>query len=365
VFVNDPAVTLEVEAHGFPEESRDTAQLDWALIASVIGDDGKHYWFNIGAMSLREAWGNIDFWAMSVRSDKGRVVSPPGSVYKVADFPPAATTDWHFQPRGALTAKVADDHVWVNMGDFNIECRPETKSWHYTVSDEASGISGQWVHTGTGFPTWYGKETPQTYTPHCVSYGYFWPGTLEGTLTVEGRTLTFKGAAVRERYYAVDTCPAEVGGWHDWLWFHFDEMSGALDEMKISQHKDMALYLIDEEQYIQEGSFEITHHDWAYFESNGVFIPTRYAVTAETEAGTLEVGATAVSAFAASGIRDVPDSPTILLDWEDIVGTFTYKDGRKKELTNGFGGTLIRQWRPYPSSLLTGTDIKVGAPPRI
>jgi hypothetical protein len=53
------------------------------------------------------------------------------------------------------------------------------------------------------------------------------------------------------------------------------------------------------------------------------------------------------------------------LDWEDIVGTFTYKDGRKKELTNGFGGTLIRQWRPYPSSLLTGTDIKVGAPPRI
>ena len=63
--VNDPEVTLEVEAHGFPEESRDTAQLDWALVASVIGDDGKHYWFNIGAMSLREAWGNFDFWAMS------------------------------------------------------------------------------------------------------------------------------------------------------------------------------------------------------------------------------------------------------------------------------------------------------------
>ena len=48
---------------------------------------------------------------------------------------------------------------------------------------------------------------------------------------------------------------------------------------------------------------------WAYFESNGVFIPTRYTVTAETEAGTLEIGATAVSAYAASGIRDVPDSP--------------------------------------------------------
>jgi len=79
----------------------------------------------------------------------------------------------------------------------------------------------------------------------------------------------------------------------------------------------------------------------------------------------LEIGATAVSAFAASGIRDVPDSPTILLDWEEIIGTFTYKDGRKKTLTNGFGGTLIRQWRAYPSSLLSRTDLQIGAPPRI
>jgi hypothetical protein len=107
-------------------------------------------------------------------------------------------------------------------------------------------------------------------------------------------------------------------------------MSGALDEMKISQHKDMSLYLTEEQQYIPEADFEIRHHDWAYLESNGVFIPTRYTVTAKTAAGVLEIGATAVSAFAASGIRDVPDSPTILLDWEEIGGTFTYNDGRKR-----------------------------------
>jgi hypothetical protein len=53
------------------------------------------------------------------------------------------------------------------------------------------------------------------------------------------------------------------------------------------------------------------------------------------------------------------------LDWEEIVGTFTYKDGRKKTLTNGFGGTLIRQWRPYPSSQLTGADLKGDGAPRI
>ena len=61
MLVNDPEVTLEEDGHGFPDEARETAQLDWALVASVRGDDGNHYWFNIGAMSLREGWGNFDF----------------------------------------------------------------------------------------------------------------------------------------------------------------------------------------------------------------------------------------------------------------------------------------------------------------
>jgi hypothetical protein len=60
-------------------------------------------------------------------------------------------------------------------------------------------------------------------------------------------------------------------------------MSGALDEMKISQHKDMSFYLTEEQQYIPEADFEITHHDWAYFESNGVIIPTPYTVIAHLQ----------------------------------------------------------------------------------
>ena len=55
--------------------------------------------------------------------------------------------------------------------------------------------------------------------------------------------------------------------------------------------------------------FKIEHHDWAYLASSGVFIPTRYTVTIETDAGVLKVGANVVSAFAASRIRDVSDSP--------------------------------------------------------
>ncbi len=168
---------------------------------------------------------------------------------------------------------------------------------------------------------------------------------------------------MRERYYAVDTCPAETGGWHDWMWFHFDEMSGTVDEFKISQNKDMPLYLTKEEKYFPAGDFDIRHYDRAYLASSGVFIPSRYEVSIETEAGVLDMNASAVSAYAASGIRDVPDSPTIILDWDKLDGIFTYKDGRKKTLTNGLGGTLIRQWRPYPSSLLTGANLKADDAP--
>jgi len=61
----------------------------------------------------------------------------------------------------------------------------------------------------------------------------------------------------------------------------------------------------------------------------------------------------------ASGIGAAPDSPTTLLDWDKVDGTFTYRDGRTRTLTNGLGGTLIRQWKPYPSVLITGNELEV------
>jgi hypothetical protein len=61
----------------------------------------------------------------------------------------------------------------------------------------------------------------------------------------------------------------------------------------------------------------------------------------------------------------VPDSPTIILDWDRLEGTFTYTDGRIRTLTNGLGGTRIRQWRPSPSSQLTRAFLKADGAPRI
>ena len=63
-------------------------------------------------------------------------------------------------------------------------------------------------------------------------------------------------------------------------------MFGCLDEMKYSNFKLMSLYLVDEKKFTQVGSFNIEHYDWAYVRPPlGTFVPTRYKVTMETDAG--------------------------------------------------------------------------------
>ena len=39
--IENPEVTLEEEAHGFPEEARDTAMCMWNCVATAHGDDGR------------------------------------------------------------------------------------------------------------------------------------------------------------------------------------------------------------------------------------------------------------------------------------------------------------------------------------
>ena len=146
----------------------------------------------------------------------------------------------------------------------------------------------------------------------------------------------------------MDICPAEIGGWHDWMWFHFDEMFGCIDEVRMSKHKVMGFYLVNEKQYFSVGNFDIEHHDWAYLAKLGAFIPTRYKVTIETEAGVLEMTGNVAGSFV-WGKTEVPAAPFAMIDWDKCEGTFTYKNGRKRRLTNGVGGDVIRQWRPYPS----------------
>ena len=359
MIVENPGVTLDDDGRGFPEGARERAFLDWLCTFNAYGDDGRRYWCGCSPLSL--AFEATDLWHFEVSCDRGEVVPSAGSIYKVADFPPALVTVQRARPRGALTIERSNRQVTVELEDFRLICKPDN-TWHYALEDTEKKIKAEFVHTGVGFPTWYGRDKPSALTQHSIAYGYNWSGTVEGRLTIQGRSVGIKGKGIRERYIAVDTCAAEIGGWEDWMWFHFDEMFGSMYEMKLG-NKDMSLNLVDENQFLPTGNFEIQHYDWAYLHPLGAFIPTRYRVTVETEAGVLEMAANVVGATVWGVTGTVPDTPVATLNWDKLEGTFTYKSGRSRTLTNGLGGTSIRQWKPYPNTFLpdlAGAEVSKG-----
>ena len=188
-----------------------------------------------------------------------------------------------------------------------------------------------------------------TYASYAADLNYFLPGTIEGMLTIGGRKVRIKGKGVRERCWIQDQSMAEVGAYSDEIWFHFDEMHGVVYDVRFSRQKNMALYLIDEKEYYPAVKFSIEHHDWAYLRSLRSFIPTRFKVVVETDGGTLEFLAKVVGCNIFGAESASPVIPTWLMDFDNLAGTFTYKDGRKMTLTNGIGGNAGQQWRPYPS----------------
>lgn len=342
--VDDPAVTLDWESHLIPDEAGKAGFLDWLCSAVVQGDDGRTYWFGLSPLIL--ALEGRDLWNIEVSWETGTVRDLPGSVYKVADFPSVGASNQHVHPSGTLDVQRGDHEVVVTVGDFKVVC-DDQHNWHYTVADEKTGVAVDFVHRGAGYPTWYGKEEPSFLTPHSIAYGYNWSGTVEGTLTLPDRTVAFTGKGIRERYVAVDSSAAEIGGWEDWAWFHFDEAFGSMCDMKLGQ-KDSSLNLPDEGLFYASPEFEITHHDWAYLPQLGAFIPTHYEVRFEVEAGVLEFTSDVVGATVWGVTNTPPSTPVSTLNWAKLKGTFTYRDGRVVTLTNGYGGVSNRQIKPYP-----------------
>ena len=365
MLVENPEVTLEEDAHLLPEDATEHAFMDWGWMLHLLGDDEKHYWIDMGIASFNKlgTFGGMpfgkepmDMWNLAIRTEVGRVAPIPGSIYKLADFPEVTTIGFHPYPGGSLTITPDSEKNEVVLdiaGEFHCVCNLNDHTWHATVDDKQSGIHVDLVHAGIGYPMWYGKEKMHVYVDHMRAQGYLWAGRVEGTLTIDGQKVAVKGCGARERFYCPDQSNVEAGGWCDDVWFHFDEMFGCLTEFKLSNDKDLALYLVDEKQYFMVGSFEIVHDDWAYLREIAAFIPTTYNMTIETEAGVLEIATKAVGCKCLTqGEQKQADVPNLILDWETVEGIFTYKDGRKKTLTNGFGGTNVVLWKTYPSVVL-------------
>jgi len=339
-------ITLEDEARGIDAIPGSSAFLDWLWDITLIGDDGKTYYFGGSPLILK--YENVDIVTWELCTEQGTIMQDPYSIYKIANFPGSQRGRRDVLPGGSYKVTKTENEVIVEIGCIKITCR-EDQSWNIVVNDEEKNFHADIVHKPDVFgPLWYGREKPSYLTQHSVTYGYNCCGRVTGTITVDGKKIKVEGAGIRERYVATDSSAPEIGGWEDWGWFHFDEAFGSMYEFRLGM-KDQVVNLTCENIYLPEGEMEIQHHEWAYMPKYGGFVPTVYKIKIETNEGVLEIIAHVANARTWGVTGKYPDNPVAALLFGKVEGTFTFKNGKVKKLTNGFGAMSIRQWRAYPS----------------
>lgn len=346
--IKHPKVTLSDEARNGVKEEVRSGFLDWLFEFNVIGDDGENY--SIGGSILSMELEKLDLVTYILAKGKGKVRQLPNSIYKVAKYEPVLLNGMIRNPKGTLNIDRKENSVLITCGkEYQVECF-EDGVWHLRINAEKDDFKADLYHRGHGFPLWYGREEPSYLTQHSITYGYNWAGDVDGEFTYKGKTVKVKGTGQRERYVAVDSSAAELGGWEDWGFITFNEIHSSMYDMRLGM-KDFAIYDIENSKYYPEGKMEITHEDWAFYRELDGFIPTTYNIKIDVEDGTYEVRAHVGNARCWGATHKVPDNPVATLAFDQVEGKFIYKDGKERILTGGRGTMSIRQWHAYPNIL--------------
>lgn len=358
--IEHPEVTLADEARSGVKEEVRSGFLDWLTSFVVKGDDGETYVCGGSILSL--AVEQLDLVSIGLSKGAGREEQISSSVYKIGRYPGALFHDIIRQPKGTLDIMTTDDKVTVTCGSsFKVECNAD-HSWHLILSHPSRNYSAELWHRPQGYPLWYGREKPSYLTQHSVTYGYNWAGKVEGTLVLDGKRINVEGFGIRERYVAVDSSAAELGGWEDWGFVAFNEFHSSMYDMRLGM-KDFSVYDVENGKHYPEGKMEITHEDWAFLRELDGFIPTTYKIRIEVEDGLYEIKAHVGNATTWGVTFKVPDNPVATLIFDKVEGTFTHRDGTVRTLTGGVGDMSVRQWHAYPNILpreLYCDDIRTG-----
>ena len=346
--IENPEITLADEARcGVKEEVR-SGFLDWLFEFNVTGDDGELY--ALGGSILSLALEKIDLATLCMAKGTGSVRQLKNSIYKITQFPGGCLNKFYRNPQGTLRIEKREHSVLVTCGEqYKVECFDDY-SWHIMVDSLDGEYKADLWHRATGYPLWYGRENPSCLTQHSITYGYNTAGDVEGEFTYKGKTVRVKGTGQRERYVAVDSSAAELGGWEDWGHITFDQFHSSMYDMRLGM-KDFAVYDLENEKYYPEGSMEITHEDWAFMRELDGFVPMTYNITIRTEGGVYAVRAHVGNARTWGVTYKVPDNPVAVLIFNRVEGTFTDNNGNVRTLTGGRGTMSVRQWHAYPNIL--------------
>ncbi|MGN0971004.1 MAG: hypothetical protein ACI4OY_03540 [Aristaeellaceae bacterium] len=246
------------------------------------------------------------------------------------------------KPQGTLCIRREEHRVVVTCGEeYRMECL-EDHTWRLTIDSLDGAYRAELTHRPQGYPLWYGREKPSCLTQHSVTYGYNWAGDVEVVITLEGRAVRVRGRGIRERYVAVDSSAAELGGWEDWGWVAFDQIHTSFYDMRLGM-KDFSLYDLETGAHDPEGTLTIQHEDWAFMRELDGFIPTTYRIRMAVEGGVLDVKARVGNATTWGVTYRVPDYPVATLTFRAVEGTFTNKDGIVRPLSGGRGALSVRQ----------------------
>ncbi len=346
--IKNSKVTLEDEARTTAGEDVRSGFLDWLFHFSVSDKEGELY--SIGGSILSLAVEKLDVLSISYAKGKGSTQQLPNSIYKIGKYPGNAIERLLRKPGGTLKIQQEKDKVIVTCGEeYKVECFKDN-TWHLMIDTLDGAYRADLYHKPHGFPLWYGREKPSFLTQHSVTYGYNWAGDVEGTIFVEGKEIAVQGLGIRERYVAVDSSAAELGGWEDWGWVSFNEIHCSLYDMRLGM-KDFSIYDLETKKHYPEGDMKIVHEDWVFLRELEGFIPTKYHIQIEVEDGVYEVTAHVCNASTWGVTHKVPDNPVANLTFDKVEGHFKFKDGSVKELTGGRGVIAIRQWHAYPNIL--------------
>ena len=358
--IDDPKVTLNDDARNGVEEDVRSGFLDWLFEFNVTGDDGELY--ALGGSMLSLAVEKLDVVTLNCSKGRGSAQQLKSSIYKLTKFPGNVFEQMYRNPQGTLQIERREHSVFVRCGEeFAVECF-EDNSWHFMVATRDGDYKADLYHRPHGFPLWYGRDKPSFLTQHSVTYGYNWAGDVEGAFTYKGKTVKVKGTGQRERYVAVDSSAAELGGWEDWGFITFNEIHSSLYDMRLGM-KDFAVYDLEKEVYYPEGELTIEHEDWAYMRELDGFVPSYYSIKIKVADGAFEVRAHVCNARTWGVTFQVPDDPVATLIFDEVTGRFRNSDGTVRELTGGRGSMSIRQWHAYPNILpreLFSDEVKTG-----
>ncbi len=344
----NPQVTLEDEARNGVKEDVRSGFLDWLFEFNVTGDDGELY--SVGGSILSLALEKIDIATINFAKGKGEVRQLRNSIYKITDYPGALINNLYRNKQGTLKIERKEHSVLVTCSpQYKVECFDDGV-WHLLVDTMDGDFKADIFHRPHGYPLWYGREKPSYLTQHSITYGYNWAGDVDGEFIYKGKKVKIKGTGLRERYVAVDSSAAELGGWEDWGYITFNEIHSSMYDMRLGM-KDFAIYDLETKAYYPEGKMEIVHEDWAFMRELDGFIPSIYNIKIKVKDGIYKVKAHVGNARVWGVTFKVPDYPVATLIFDKVEGSFTYNDGTIRKLTGGRGTMSVRQWHAYPNIL--------------